>query len=69
MDLDPHGGYLGVGSGREPGEIRQITAVLGPRLEDRGHQNDCRQEVNLDFSIHRELAVMVNIIIFKATRF
>ena len=49
MDLDPHGGYLGVGSGREPGEIRQITAVLGPRLEDRGNQNDCRQEVNLDF--------------------
>jgi hypothetical protein len=69
MNLGPHGGYSGVGSGRESGEIRQITAVLGLGLEDRGHQNDCHQKVNLDFSIHRELVVMINIIIFKATRF
>jgi len=69
MNLSPNGGYSGVGSGRESGEIRQITAVLGSRLEDRSHQNDCRQEVNLDFSIHRRLVVMINITIFKATRF
>jgi hypothetical protein len=49
MNLGPHGGHLGIGSGREPGEVRQITAVLGTGPEHDDHKKEHLKELNSDF--------------------
>jgi hypothetical protein len=49
MNLGPYGGHLGIGSGREPGEVRQITAVLGTGPKHDDHKKEHLKELNSDF--------------------